>query len=303
MRIVAGAPVCDRIRLQDVVEEWERSEESAVCYFGAEARLVRALEGSAVHASVVLGAQPIWSPTSFLHAIEDHASLRAQLHRAENKGVSVEEWPAERASKSEELRHVLAEWLETRGLPPLHFLVEPDTLASLGDRRIFVCSLRGVPVGFVVLSPVPTRRGWLTEQFVRGFEAPNGAVELALYAAVKSVSAEGAELVTMGIVPLSPHAGSHSRQNPGWLRGVSSWARAHGRRFYNFDGLDDFKSKFSPDRWEPIYAISTETSFSPKTLYAIAHAFTRGNPFWSLARGVGRAAAQEVRWLGGRRRG
>ena len=33
---------------------------------------------------------------------------------------------------------------------------------------------------------------------------------------------------------------------------LSKWVRAHGKRFYNFEGLEAFKSKFRPDGWEPI---------------------------------------------------
>ena len=76
-----------------------------------------------------------------------------------------------------------------------------------------------------------------------------------------------------------------------------AWARAHGRRFYNFDGLDKFKSKFHPDAWEPIYAISNEPKFSFRSLYAIMAAFTDGPPPWTFVRAVARAAWQEWRWI------
>jgi hypothetical protein len=72
----------------------------------------------------------------------------------------------------------LREWLAAKGLPPLHFLVEPDTLSHLFDRRVFAAELGGEVIGFVLLSPVPTRNGWLFEQFVHRPGSPNGTVEL-----------------------------------------------------------------------------------------------------------------------------
>jgi phosphatidylglycerol lysyltransferase len=241
----------------------------------------------------------VWDPASWEGILKRTSSLRAQLNRARNKGVTVEEWPTERANGSAALRAVLDQWLHTRGLPPLHFLVEPETLSLLDGRRVFVASIGAEVVGFVVLSPVPLRNGWLTEQFPRGRNAPNGTVELLMDYAIRTVAAEGANYVTMGLVPLSLHGHSQS-ENPWWLRSLLRWVRAHGRRFYNFDGLDSFKSKFQPQYWEPIYAISHEPRFSFRTLYAIAAAFTEGSPVHAVLRGLGKAIRQEARWIWGR---
>lgn len=296
VRVVVGAPVCAEDRLDEVLDEWHADTDRAkdgVCYFGAEARMRERLGSCPGFANVVLGAQPVWTPERFLESFARSRSLRYQLHRAKNKGLVVEEWPSERGDDPR-LWKILDEWLATRGLPAMRFMVEPNTLAHLGDRRLFVGLKGGNPVGFVVLSPVPARRGWLTEQFPRGKGAPNGTVERILYEAIRAV--EGDAFVTMGIVPLSQRAGEESG-NPAWLDLLARWARAHGRRFYDFEGLDRFKAKFEPDSWDPIYAISREERFSPRTLYAIASAFTDGHPLSAGVSGLGRAVRQEWRWL------
>jgi phosphatidylglycerol lysyltransferase len=177
----------------------------------------------------------------------------------------------------------------------MHFLVEPETFNHLEDRRIFVAESNGRPVGFLTLSPIPERKGWLTEQFPRGNGAPNGTVEILMDAAIRAIAASGSEYVTMGIVPLSLHGSPEPICNPQWLDLLTKWIRAHGRRFYDFDGLDNFKSKFRPQEWEPIYVISKEDEFSFRTLHAIAAAFSDGSPAWAVARGLGRAALHEFR--------
>jgi phosphatidylglycerol lysyltransferase len=73
--------------------------------------------------------------------------------------------------------------------------------------------------------------------------------------------------------------------------------RAHGRRFYNFEGLDRFKAKFAPDEWEEIVALADSPHFSPRALWAIAAAFAQGSPIALVARAVTRAARQEAHWL------
>lgn len=310
VRVVAGAPVCGASRLLDVAHQFE-SEAAAggqrVCYFGAGTRLESTLRSGPRRSTVLLGAQPVWHPASWDRIVAHRASLRAQLNRARNKGVAVAEWSADRATGDVALRRCLGEWLATRGLPPLHFLVEPDTLSQLEDRRVFVASRAAEVIGYLVASPVPQRRGWLVEQIIRGRGAVNGSNELLVDAAMRSLAADGAEYVTLGLAPLSTRAqlpaGEDDVPQPLWLRAVLAWTRLHGRRFYNFDGLDAFKAKLHPESWEPIFAISTERHFSVGTLYAIASAFSAGSPIALIARALWKAARQEMAWAARSRRG
>lgn len=299
VRVVAGAPVCRAERLAAVAAEFEtatRRSALRVCYFGAEGRLESLYHRDERYAQVVLGAQPVWNPRRWPEIPACHASLRAQLHRARNKGVRVTEWDSARAERSAALRRCLGEWLATRGLPPLHFLVEPETLSRLADRRVFVAEMDGDPVAFLIASPVPRRNGWLVEQFVRGNRAPNGTSQLMVDACMRTLGAGGAEYVTLGLAPLSRMGTRPPDHNPLWLRGVLAWVRAHGRRFYNFDGLAAFKARLQPDSWDPIFAIVDQAAFSPRHLYAIAAAFSGGSPVGTLLRGLKRAAQTELAW-------
>ncbi|MDT8325275.1 MAG: phosphatidylglycerol lysyltransferase domain-containing protein, partial [Bacteroidota bacterium] len=123
VRVAAGAPVCATGRLADVVREFEEAASGRVCYFGAEQRLIEALPCGRSHAALVLGAQPAWNPADWPAMLQAHASLRAQLHRARNKGVRVERWDNATATTHPALQRCLCQWLGTRGLPPLHFLI------------------------------------------------------------------------------------------------------------------------------------------------------------------------------------
>lgn len=300
MRIVVGAPVCTLERLPKVAGDFEREAREAgerVCYFAAEERLDSIYADSADHTRFLLGAQPVWRLRVWEHLVRSHRSLRAQLNRARNKGVTVSEWPIERATCDPELNACLHTWLGSKGLPPLHFMVESDTLARLEGRRVFVADRGGGVQGFVVLSPVPTRNGWLFEQFPHRPGAPNGTVELMIDTAMRTLAADGHEYATLGLSPLSTRADVGPFRDPIWLKLLLSWLRRHGRRFYNFDGLDAFKAKLRPDRWEPVFAVSTEPQVSFRTLYAITSAFGGNSPLRLLGGGLTRAAAAEFRWL------
>src|SRR5205085_10644177 len=134
IRVVAGAPVCSRESIPAVATELETetlSEGRRICFFGAETRLTEALRGETGHAVILLGAQPAWNPKGWQEIISHRASLRAQLNRARNKGVAVTEIGAGEAQKRTDLHQCLEDWLATRGLPSMHFLVESETLQRL----------------------------------------------------------------------------------------------------------------------------------------------------------------------------
>ncbi len=299
-RVVGGAPICEGSRVQEVAAEFLRDARrhgQRVCFFGAGARLEAALVGDGSWSAAGLGAQPSWNPANWDRIMSARSSLRAQLNRARNKNVATRLVSEPDAGMLDQLRGCLKEWLATRGLPPLHFLVEPDTLARLNDRLLIVAERDGVPVGFLVASPVRARHGWLIEQIVRGARAPNGTAELMIDFAMREMARLGAAYATLGLCPLSQHSRFDRGRMPPWLRITLAWVRAHGTRFYNFEGLDAFKSKFDPEEWEDIVALADSREFPPKALWAIAGAFSNGSPVTLVVRALAKAVIDEARWL------
>lgn len=298
-RVVAGAPVCEPARLAAVVEEFGADAARCrrrVCYFGAGARLESLLIAAGGWSVASLGAQPSWTPAVWPAIVARRSSLRAQINRARNKHVRVELLRTVGAADNQALHRCLSEWLGERGLPSLHFLVEPDTLGLLEDRRLFVARREDEVVGFLLASPVPARSGWLVEQIIRGQGAPNGTAELLLDQAMRSLAAEGALYVTLGLAPLSSHSHFDRSRMSWWLRTALRLVRAHGRRFYNFEGLDRFKQKFEPEAWEEIVALAPGRRFPFRALWAVAGVFSQGSPIMLVLRAVLRGARQEGRW-------
>jgi phosphatidylglycerol lysyltransferase len=297
MLLAAGSPVCAEGVLPSVCSEFEafaKTQSCGVCYVCAEERLRTVLAGASRYAAIALGAQPVWNPHTWPAIIRHRSSLRAQLHRAMNKGVEVETIATQSAARDPELRRVLREWLEGRRLPPLHFLVEPNVLdGELAERIVFVARRRGVPIAFLVASPVRARNGYLVELLARSATAPNGSSELLIDAAMRRFAGEGCDYATLGLVALAHAADEEILRNPGWLRMLMYFARAHANRFYNFRGLEHFRVKMAPDRWEAVYAISNEPRFSIRSLYAMGGAFSGIAPWAAIGRGVLRAVGDE----------
>lgn len=298
IRVVAGAPVCAHDRLGAVATEFQDDAAlsgARVLYFGAGERLERLLGSDGRHHLLRLGAQPSWDPRSWSDGVRRKASLRAQLNRARNKNVTVAELThAEASRRRDALHQVLSRWLQDRGLPALHFMTEPETLDDLRDRRVFVAERRGDACAFLVATPVPAREGWLVEQWPRLRDAPNGTTHLLVDGAMRAFADEGARFATLGLAPLSQRAGPIGEGEPAWVRLLLLWIRAHGRRFYNFRGLDAFKAALQPHAWEPIYAIVPAPRVTLSMLMAVAGAFGGGSPFHLLGRALLMAMRREL---------
>jgi phosphatidylglycerol lysyltransferase len=298
-RVVAGAPICPPERLAETAAELAadtRRARQRLCYFGAQDRMAGLLTERGAASALLLGAQPAWDPRRWHGIVAGKASLRAQLARARNKGVTVEPWrSSHQPALQPALQRCLNEWIERRGLPPMHFLVEWNILPHLLDRRLFVAERAGQVVGFLIASPIPLRNGWLIEQIIRGRAAPNGTSELLLDTAMRALAEKGAGYVTLGLSPLS--GAVPQDPFPPWeIRLLLAWVRVHGRRFYNFEGLERFKRKFQPESWEPIYAVTNRRRISLRTLYAVAGAFGGTSPVLFIGRALLRSLAQEARW-------
>lgn len=292
IRVVAGAPVCSAERLPAVAAELEADGQRhgwETLYFAAGHRLEEIVGALGTHVRVPIGAMPTWNPQSWQAGVAASSGLRAQLNRARNKGVVVHEVPCQPAEVSR-LSPILRAWIASLGLPPLGFMTSTAILEYPGDRRLFVARRHGEAVAYLVAAPVPSRSGWLVEQWPREPRSPNGTTQLLIDTAMRAFGAEGSTYATLGLAPLA-RRNEPDGALPLWLGGLFGWMRAHGRRFYNFAGLEAFKARLVPQAWETVYVVAPGRALTPRMLMAIAGAFANGRP----VRLVGQAAAHALR--------
>jgi len=173
--------------------------------------------------------------------------------------------------------------------------VESEVLQGAVEDRVVLAARQGDRVvAYLVASPVPARNGWFIEELARLPQAPNGTTESLIDSAMRRFAGEGGSYVTMGLVALAHDC---FLSNPWWLRTMMRMARAHANRFYNFRGLEQFRAKLQPARWDKVWFISNEKRFSMRALYAVGGAFSGISPMRAIAIAVIRGAAQEVRNL------
>lgn len=298
--LVGGAPVCELEELDAICVEFENKAQQQgyrVCYVCAEERLRSHFALSRTHATVAIGAQPVWNPQSWPSLVARHSSLRGQLNRARNKKVVVTRRRLDETDP-DRLQLVIQDWLASRNLPPLHFLVEPPAMdGSVSDRLLLVAEKENAVVALLIASPIPARGGYLIELLARLPDAPNGVSELLIHEAMAVFAAEKCTYVTLGLVALAHASDRELLRNPLWLRSMMLFARVHANRFYNFRGLEQFRVKMQPLRWDCVYAIVNRRRFTPLTLYAVGSAFAGVSPWLAIGIALVKAIREEIKRL------
>ena len=245
-RVVAGAPIAAPEELAEVTRTFVRDAAQArkrCCFVATEERFVEATKDTLC--SIRIGEQPVWDPRAWEEGLRQHKSLREQLRRARAKGVRVrllEPAELESGPAREAISEIVQRWLAAQELAPLDFLLHVDPFSFPTDRRCFVAEREGEIVAFAAVIPVLARSGWFLEDLVRDPSAPNGTTESLVDAVMRWAAREGCDWLTLGLAPL---AGDVAR--------VLQVARRTLSSFYDFEGLQRFKTKLGPHAWMPIY--------------------------------------------------
>jgi phosphatidylglycerol lysyltransferase len=197
--------------------------------------------------TLLLGLQSELWPSRWAATLRGSAKLREQLRRARAKGVTV------RRVRSDELREgaplrlavdrLRDEWLTSRPMEPMAFLVAVEPFHAPDEHLYIVAERAGRAVQFLSAVPIYERRGWLMEDMLRGSEAPNGTTELVIDGLMRELGGDP-YWITPGLTPLAGNV-------PWWMR----CARAVAAPLYDFTGLRRFRSRLWPSRWLPVWLV------------------------------------------------
>jgi hypothetical protein len=250
--VAVGSPLADeqdRARAAERFAAAARQAGRRACFFGVEGRAGGAdarppLPGE----PLLLGEQPVLRPASWKATLAAQRGLREQLRRARAKGVTVRRAAADEVDEGAPLRARIDElrrgWLASRAMEPMQFVVAVEPFCHAPEHRYYVAELAGQVVQVLSVVPIPARSGWLVEDLLRSAAAPNGTTELLLDALLADLPPEA--VVTLGLAPLSGEV-------PRWMR----MARELSLPLYDFDGLRAFKGRLHPERWEPVWLVTS----------------------------------------------
>lgn len=291
-RVAAGAPICAPERAREIADQFAH-ELGPVAFFGVSDPFVECIKDGAWD-FLQVGQQPAWDPRHWAGVLKSSSDLRRRLRRAEKAGVRVREAkPNEMAQRMPTRRAVdglVRDWETAHAMPPMRFMVTLDLFSHAHERRYFLAEDESGLVGLMVGVPIYQRRGWLLDDLLVLRGSAPGASEALIDLAMRTFAAENVEYVSLGMVALSGLGEARRSRFPHpILDRVFNFCLRSMSWLYSFHGIHAFRSKFKPDRWEPVYLVGSGR-VHVLTMRAVLMAFSGG---W-LPRFVARVAARQL---------
>lgn len=274
--VVAGPPLAAAERYSEVAEHFAMAAVRArrrVCWIDVGARFS---ERTGIPATLV-GEEPQWDARAWERLLASCKTIRSQVRRAANKGVTPRILAPHEVAVTSSLRPrleaLVGQWAAGRSLAPLGFLMQIEPFSYPQERRYIVAERGDQFVALLAAAPIYARRGWLVEHVFRAPNAPNGTAELLVDHLMRRCAAEYEPFVSLGLAPLHGPV-------PASLR----WLGRLGRGLYDVEGLSAFRERLRPDRWEPRYLAYPGGRSRTASLYDVLVAATpRGVPAFAMA--------------------
>jgi phosphatidylglycerol lysyltransferase len=200
-------------------------------------------------------------------------NLRRVWRKAVDEGCTFEMIaPSEYDALMPRLRVISDAWLAMKGVREKRFSLGAFEPEFMRRSALGVVRHTGEIVAFVTLWQ-SGQRGEVEIDLMRYVDsAPSGIMRYALIEAMFWASKEGYAWFNLGPAPLSGIRASAVA--PVWNK-MSLAVRGVGERYYNFQGLRDFKEWFYPE-WEPAYLVSPGGTKRPIILANIASLISGG---------------------------
>lgn len=205
-----------------------------------------------------IGKEPWISLETPLAAGNSAKGVRAAKNQALRAGVHIEEWPSAELQRSltkqKTLQELLSFWKSSRWLSLAGFLNKVDPFAFIECRRYFV-ALNAIEQveAFIVVTPVPGIAGYFLEDLIATPHSTRGVGDLLTLEVLETLKREGAKMASLGVVSVnsmdSNSCHGFSKVSKKCLHGVSRLLTL----FYNFNGMEVFRKRYKPSRWENIY--------------------------------------------------
>ncbi len=227
--------------------DFERTHRRTV-WFGASDALSKQMTEDLAHIRIPIGFQTVVNPIDWEEIKSHNGPMRYQISRSVRKNVTIR---VSAPSDFNPIHRCLDEWKSSKSPFKLYFMTDPDIALHPNHRKLWLAEQNGQLQGYLIASPIPQKKGWLLEQWVRKPTAPNGVIEQLVDHAITQLGMEGARYITMGLCPLTP---SPLLPLSATERGLFAMGRFATSWFYKSYSLTRFKLKFGFPIHEPIYA-------------------------------------------------
>lgn len=247
-----------------------------------------------------IGEDPVINIDTFTLAGKAMANVRTSTRHAEKSGLHVVFYRGlvQDAEQLAQMEQISRAWLASKGGSEMGFSMGRFD-AHGDDEQVYALAVDGDNnvYGFVSFVPIYGRKGWGIDLMRRTTRVPVGTMELIIVRSMEYLKAGGAEIVSLGLAPMSNINHSDETFLEYGIDFLSNFVGDLSKKA----SLCNFKKKFQPG-WESRYLVYSNTLRLPKAGWALYRAHQRDVSIYSMmyrALQKWRAVRREVRQKSG----
>lgn len=207
-----------------------------------------------------VGSEPIIVLSDYFSK-EDPLDLFPHARSLLKRGFKVEELDVSRIDESTkaQLQTLTQTWIKNRNTVPLQFLnqVNPWKFAQL--KKFFTVRSGERILAFLSAAPIAAKNSYFYADYIRDPNSRAGTVELLFIESMRSLHRQGVLEVRLGLCPFAQIESTPAKTaKEKFALTLMKAAFARASFPLNFRSIYEFKSKFKPTRWEPLYLVSTK---------------------------------------------
>jgi phosphatidylglycerol lysyltransferase len=220
-----------------------------------------------------IGEDPVITIDTFTLVGKAMANVRTSIRHAEKAGLHVVFYGGHvhEAEQLAQMEQISRAWLASKGGSEMGFSIGRFDVHG-DDEQIYALAVDGHNnvYGFVSFVPIYGRKGWGIDLMRRRAQIPVGTMELLIVRSMEYLKARGAEIVSLGLAPMSNINHSDETFLEYGIDFLSNFVGDLSKKA----SLCNFKKKFQP-RWESRYLIYSSTLRLPKAGWALYRAHQR----------------------------
>jgi phosphatidylglycerol lysyltransferase len=227
-----------------------------------------------------IGEDAIINIDTFTLAGKAMANVRTSTRHAEKSGLHVVFYrgQVQDAEQLTQMEQISCSWLACKGSSEMGFSMGRFDVHG-DDKQVYALAVDAdnKVYGFVSFVPIYGRKGWGIDLMRRTAQVPVGTMELILVRSMEYLKAGGAEIVSLGLAPMSNSNHSDETFLEEGIDFLSNFVGDLNKKA----SLFNFKKKFQPV-WESRYLVYSSTLGLPKAGWALYRAHQRDVSVYSM---------------------
>jgi hypothetical protein len=203
--------------------------------------------------------------------------VRSARNQALRQGLCVQEVLSQDLDLGSRARAAMEaiyrEWKKLRLVELGGFMNACDPFRHKECRRYFVVKNReSVIEGYLIATPIPGIKSYFLEDLIISRNASKGAGELLTLEAMMALQESGVSKASLGVVSVlglqlkdQTEEKSRSKDLPRAVRWAFIGLPQLARRLYNFEGLQTFRKRFLPEKWQDIHLCVKVSPSEPRS--------------------------------------